>query len=169
MPDDHMAVAKQPWRWRVLLRKADLPASAYKVGLALVDKFLNSEDGRCFPSASTLADECSILVRTVYDGIAALKEVGLLETNRRFDGSLDFRFLLPPLTKKREGQSRKSVSATYENPSLNLNKEPSNLTGPGRSAGSGAPSADLRSAPAGPLASDDEPSVDLFEEKRGCA
>ncbi|WP_442921273.1 helix-turn-helix domain-containing protein [Mesorhizobium sp. ISC11] len=164
-----MAVAKQPWRWRVLLRKADLPASAYKVGLALVDKFLNSDDGRCFPSATTLADECSILVRTVYDGIAALKEVGLLETTRRFDGSLDFRFLLPPLTKKRESQSRKSVSASYENPLLNLTKELANPTRPGRSAGSGAPSADLRSAPAGPLASDG-PSDDLFEEsKRGCA
>ncbi|WP_363221248.1 helix-turn-helix domain-containing protein [Mesorhizobium sp.] len=164
-----MTVARQPWQWRVLLRKADLPASALKVGLALVDKFLNNADGRCFPSASTLAHECSILVRTVYDGIAALKEVGLLETNRRFDGSLDFRFLLPPVTKKRQTQSRKSVSASYENPSLNLNKEPSNLTGPGRGAGSGAPSAGLRPAPAGPLASDG-PSDDLFEEsKRGCA
>ncbi|MER9014505.1 helix-turn-helix domain-containing protein [Mesorhizobium sp. M0898] len=171
---NHLAVAKKPWRWRALLRRADLPASAYKVGLALVDKFLNNSDGRCFPSASTLADECSILVRTVYDGIAALKEVGLLKTERRFDGSLDFIFLLPPITEKRERQSRKSGSGSHGNPGINLDNELPKLTIQDRSAGSGAPSADLRSSLAslGTLASSSDTfnhDDDFEESKRGCA
>ncbi|MER9914019.1 helix-turn-helix domain-containing protein [Mesorhizobium sp. M0050] len=168
MSDDHMAVAKDKPLWLKLLPNADLPASGYKVGLALLNR-VNPDDGRCFPSASTLAKDCNILVRTAYDGIAALREVGLLETKKRFNGSLDFVFRLPPVTEKRETKSRKNGTACHENPGSNLKKEPSKLTLKDRRAGSGAPSADLRSAPAGPLASNG-PSGDLFEEsKRGCA
>lgn len=84
-------IVEKPWMWREALYKSDLPASALRVGLALVEKFLNRKTGKIFPSLEAIAAECRMPVETVRKGLKALKEFGMISTRKSgFNSSLDY-------------------------------------------------------------------------------
>jgi hypothetical protein len=138
----HLELARQPHIWRKVLYRTNLPASALRVGLALVDKFVNRGKGRCFPSLATIAEECNLSVRTVRDGIEALRRSGLIVTKKRgLRDTLDFTFCMPSKAASYVTDSQHTETApqcdgfTYSNvtdlrnrddvnPSGNLRKEP---------------------------------------------
>ncbi|MCJ9721973.1 hypothetical protein MOV66_07735 [Agrobacterium sp. SHOUNA12C] len=94
--DKHMALVEAPWTWRKELRQTDLPASAFRVGLALVDEFLNTKTGALFPSFLAIAEACDLPAETVRKGVKALKSAGLIATKKtKFNGSLCFLLSLP--------------------------------------------------------------------------
>lgn len=76
---EHLALLKEPWEWRKALRRANLPASGLRVGLALIDEFANRESGACFPSYEAtgidlvadpdLAMEMDVAVKILFDGM----------------------------------------------------------------------------------------------------
>lgn len=139
----HMSIAKEPHRWRRILYRSTLPASALRVGLALADKYLNRKDGRCDPSHETLAEECDLPVRTVRDGLSALRDLGLITTRKQgLQGTLFFYFSLP--CNAAEIQQVDRVSQSGENPSSNVADF--------RRASGGDPASNLR------VTSDSEPS-----------
>lgn len=178
----HRTIARKKHLWRVALYKSKLPASALRVGLCMVDTFLNRKTGALFPSCASISAECNLPMDTVKDGLLALKMKGLLLSEKtRFDGSPDYFLAIPaalrigensPVRSEREeveihpSNRWKSTRRTGENPPTNLRTEPGNVTmeHPGR-AGSGTPAASLRQAPAGPLAGSADAAEDLFEEQ----
>ncbi|NZD62920.1 helix-turn-helix domain-containing protein [Rhizobium sp. WYCCWR 11290] len=94
--DKHLELAKEPWRWRARLMQTDLPASAFRVGLAITDGFMNKQTGRAFPGFEALADATKLPVRTVRSGVDALRKAGLIFTRKMsFDGSLEFHLAIP--------------------------------------------------------------------------
>ncbi len=161
----HMSVAKEPHRWRRVLYRTSLPASALRVGLALADKYLNRKDGRCDPSHETLAEECDLSVRTVRDGLSALRELGLITTRKQgLQGTLFFYFSIP--CNAAEIQQVDSMPQSGENP-------PSNVANFRRASG-GDPASNLRrtsesepsntvvpSCPPSAVVAEEAPPVDL--------
>jgi hypothetical protein len=92
----HMAIVQAPWRWRAVLMQTDLPASAFRVGLAITDGFMNKQTGRAFPGFKSLADATKLPERTVRSGVGALRKAGLIFTKKTsFDGSLEFYLVIP--------------------------------------------------------------------------
>jgi len=114
----HLAIAVRPHTWRRELYRSSLPASALRVGLALVDRYLNRKHGRCDPSHETLAEECGMSVRTVRDGLAALRASGLISTRKQgLQGTLFFYFAIP--SNAAEIQQVVDEVQCGEDPSLN--------------------------------------------------
>jgi hypothetical protein len=68
------------WRWRKELYRSDLPASALRVGLALVDQWGRNEE--IFPSFETIAKETGMKQRAVICGVEALHRAGLIATHK---------------------------------------------------------------------------------------
>ncbi|WP_350339834.1 helix-turn-helix domain-containing protein [Pararhizobium gei] len=68
------------WKWRRELRTSDLPASALRVGLALVDEW--GRNAEVFPSFDTIAEVTGLKRRAVKCGIEALREAGLIATHK---------------------------------------------------------------------------------------
>lgn len=88
---ENQLIVEKPWIWREALYKSDLPASALRVGLALVEKFMNRATGCVFPSHETIAAECRMSIETVRTGLKALKEFGMITTRKTgFNKSLHY-------------------------------------------------------------------------------
>ncbi|NTI01934.1 helix-turn-helix domain-containing protein [Agrobacterium rhizogenes] len=150
MTDDlktnHMALVKAPWKWRMALCQADLPASAFKVGIALIDGFTNRKTGAAFPSVDTISEKCRLSIGTAKDGIKALRKQGLIHTKKmRFNTPTRYFFAIPDALRADENPSTRghdermkippsngweSTLRTDENPSTNLSSEPKNVTSP---------------------------------------
>jgi Helix-turn-helix domain len=84
-PLDRNARTRLMHRARAFMRRTapgraygELTAKHVQVLEALVYGFLNSRDGRCFPSLAKLAERAGCAVSTVQLAIAALERVGLL-------------------------------------------------------------------------------------------
>ncbi|MBO0125102.1 helix-turn-helix domain-containing protein [Agrobacterium sp. OT33] len=181
----NIAIMQTPWIWRAALRRCDLPASALRVGLALIDEFANRENGALFPSFEAIATATGLPVRTVRAGVDALRANGLIHTSKsRFDGSLDYFLLIrsdtnlsvrnaPEVTDSCHTKGQKSVARSDINLSVegaeichltlehNLGSEPENITsrrvrGPADDAFGGLRSASTLSS----LRSDSSASVD---------
>jgi len=150
--DGHLAIVQAPWKWREALRRYDLPASALRVGLALIDEFANRETGALFPSFEAIAAATGMPTRTVRSGVDALRGSDLIQTRKsRFDGSLDYFFMLRTdanlsvregvevtdscRTKGRKSVTRSDINLSVEGAEIchltledNLITEPENVT-----------------------------------------
>ncbi|WP_428428222.1 helix-turn-helix domain-containing protein [Pararhizobium sp.] len=95
----HLEIAHAPHTWRRWLYRTHLPASGMRVGLALIDKYLNRRTGRCDPSYAKIAEECDLSPRTVRDGVASLVAAGLLSKKKKgLRDTLSFEFQYPNVT-----------------------------------------------------------------------
>lgn len=107
--DEHMAVVREPWKWRRALIEPKLPASAYRIALALVEVFLNKRTGQLNPSTGRLMKACGLPERTLRHGLRALKESGFV-TERE-----DHFYLSIPGKKLPENQIDQSAKTCPEN------------------------------------------------------
>lgn len=136
------------WRWRKELYKTELPASALRVGLALIDEWGRNKD--IFPSFDTIAEETGMKRRAVICGIEALHDAGLIATHKTgIRDSLRY-FLISRSYVFAEDRS--DVNASFRssvNTESNLSKEPDefNLNA-------------ITSCDGAPAVQDDLPSVD---------
>ncbi|MGN7829605.1 helix-turn-helix domain-containing protein [Agrobacterium radiobacter] len=99
---------------------SDLPASSFRVALAIVDTFVNRKTGACFPSLETIAATCGLSVSGAKKGISALRDAGLIYTEkRRFNGSNTILLCLPQLDRKDlSGSVRTAVEKIETGPSI---------------------------------------------------
>ncbi|WP_320202403.1 helix-turn-helix domain-containing protein [Agrobacterium rosae] len=118
--DQHLALSQEPHIWRKALMATDLPASSFRVALAIVDIFVNRRTGACFPSLETIAATCRLSVSGAKKGLSALREAGLIFTEkRRFNGSNTILLCLPQLDRKDlDGSVRISTEKTETGPSI---------------------------------------------------
>ena len=79
---DHLEVAANKHTWLQAISVANLPSSAFRVAIVLVQKHLNSKTGLCFPSLETIADGCQLPLRTARDGLDALRRQGFIATQK---------------------------------------------------------------------------------------
>ncbi len=79
---EHLDVAANKHRWLQAISVANLPSSAFRVAIVLVQKHLNSKTGLCFPSLETIADGCQLPLRTARDGLDALRRQGFIATQK---------------------------------------------------------------------------------------
>lgn len=108
------AVYQEAWHWRRAMMRLDLPASAFRVAIALADVFMNRKKGKCYPSQEKIAEATGLSLSGVRKGLAALREAGLLATTKRyFNGSLSYAFLIPePLRSDPNGAVREEDEVT---------------------------------------------------------
>ncbi|NTB86398.1 helix-turn-helix domain-containing protein [Agrobacterium tumefaciens] len=118
--DQHRSLSREPHVWRKALMATDLPASSFRVALAIVDIFVNRKNGACFPSLETIAATCGLSVSGAKKGVSALREAGLIYTEkRRFNGSNTILLCLPPSDRKDlNGSVRTAVEKTETGPSI---------------------------------------------------
>lgn len=79
---EHLEVAANKHTWLQAISVANLPSSAFRVAIVLVQKHLNSKTGLCFPSLETIADGCQLPLRTARDGLDALRRQGFIATQK---------------------------------------------------------------------------------------
>ncbi|OCJ38043.1 helix-turn-helix domain-containing protein [Agrobacterium tumefaciens] len=118
--EQHLALAREPHIWRKALMASDLPASSFRVALAIVDTFVNRKTGACYPSLETIAATCGLSVSGAKKGISALRDAGLIYTEkRRFNGSNTILLCLSQLDRKDlNGSVRTAVEKTETGPSI---------------------------------------------------
>ncbi|MCI9865052.1 helix-turn-helix domain-containing protein [Rhizobium skierniewicense] len=78
----HFEVAANKHTWLRAISVSNLPSSAFRVGIVLLEKHLNSKTGLCFPSLETIAEGCKLPVRTARDGLDALRRQGFIITQK---------------------------------------------------------------------------------------
>ncbi|NHT77532.1 helix-turn-helix domain-containing protein [Rhizobiaceae bacterium CRRU44] len=182
--DGKQSLAKTPWLWQEAMMSADLPASAFRVALAIL-KFINRESGRCFPSFETIAAATTLSVAGVRKGVAALRKAGFLVTTKSgFNRSLDYQIQLPTAemdagetsqtgrTNRPKQDGRRVPFGTVEPPHLGpitfevtSEEEPRKVT-IGDSAFSPAPNASRPSAPSNDKSFSGGPAVSGAGEGR---
>lgn len=173
--EQHLLLSREPHLWRKALMATDLPASSFRVALAIVDTFVNRKTGACYPSLETIATTCGLSVSGAKKGLSALREAGLVHTEkRRFNGSNSILLCLGQSNRMDlNGSVRTGDEQTETGPSIvpiqvsreypngshistrlgpitledNLSTEPSNLTSEDRVIPCGPPSAVVASAP----------------------
>ncbi|MBO0129924.1 helix-turn-helix domain-containing protein [Agrobacterium burrii] len=118
--EQHLALSREPHIWRKTLMASDLPASSFRVALAIVDTFVNRKTGACYPSIETIAATCGLSVSGAKKGLSALREAGLIYTEkRRFNGSNTIILCLPQLDRKDlNGSVRTITEKTETGPSI---------------------------------------------------
>jgi biotin operon repressor len=109
------------WAWfskAVLERKLGWKANLAYMGLV---SFASSKDQTCFPSKGTLAELLGVSKTTIYEGLQALKEAGLIDVTERKNGdtTLSNEYTLLPIP-----------HAQYEPPVRNTNGDVVRNTNP---------------------------------------
>lgn len=79
---EHFKVASEKHTWLQAISVANLPSSAFRVAIVLLQKHLNSKTGLCFPSLETIAEGCKLPIRTARDGLDALRRQGFIVTQK---------------------------------------------------------------------------------------
>ncbi len=189
---EHLEVAANKHTWLQAISVANLPSSAFRVAIVLVQKHLNSKTGLCFPSLETIAHGCQLPLRTARDGLDALRRQGFIATQKiGTHDPLFFFFAIPSRvaeirhseeTIPRVENSHSRVSnlrraASGESSTSNHGMEPQKVTmeetvvpnGPPSAVVAFAPPVDLPAAPTdlprtANVSSDREPS-DLHGDK----
>ena len=72
----------QVWSWRHAIAESPLKPIT-KLVLYTISNFMNSYGGGCYPSIATIAEQCGLKERSVYNHIDAAVSAGFLIKNKR--------------------------------------------------------------------------------------
>lgn len=115
-----MTIRAMNWAWEV-----ELPPALKLVLLKLADRA--NDDGECWPGQASVAKACGIGARTLVRHIAALEQMGLIKTEKRYgdDGKRETNMYVLSLSANlAHGLSAKSCTNHVPTVALTLNEEP---------------------------------------------